>query len=62
LFKIDSYFGEVFLKKKDFTPSELVNSYILEEYSASIFRSLKRLIVLTLNCVPINTAHLPRRP
>jgi len=31
------------VKKK--TPSELVNSYILEEYSVSIFRAMKRLIV-----------------
>jgi len=31
--------------KKKITPIELVNSYILEEYSVSIFRAMKRLIV-----------------
>lgn len=37
--------GRLKLKKKDFTASGLVNSYILEEYSVSIFRAMKRLIV-----------------
>ena len=40
--KVKGFFKLLF---KDFNPSELVSSYILEEYSVSIFRAMKRLMV-----------------